>query len=171
MVLMSHSSATNEQLSTVALFCNLQQPNYSFAMSKTATNRKAKVTEEHHEEARKLKEIWNSRARETQGVFGEIHKIGNQSAVGQFINGKIPLSLNAAQGFAQGLKCSIADFSPRLAATVQGISAFSGPGWPFEEVDLARWDRLTERQKGQVEKVMNDELDRIEGQQVKANGP
>lgn len=42
--------------------------------------------------------------------------------------------------------------------------------WPFEEVDIARWNALTERQKGQVEKVVNDELFRIESQRLQANG-
>lgn len=44
-----------------------------------------------------------------------------------------------------------------------------GSGWPFEEVDFERWDRLTERQKGLIEKAVNDELDRIEAQQQQAN--
>lgn len=46
-----------------------------------------------------------------------------------------------------------------------------GAGWPFEDVDFERWDRLTERQKGHVEKAINAELDRIEAEKLQANGP
>jgi hypothetical protein len=79
------------------------------------TFRKAKVTDEHREEAAKLRAIWDSRPHETQAEFGEKYGIGNQSAVGQFLNARIPLNMKAASGFARGLKCSISDFSPRIA--------------------------------------------------------
>ena len=45
-----------------------------------------------------------------------------------------------------------------------------GSGWPFEGVDFERWDRLSERQKGRIEKAVNDELDRIEAEHKQANG-
>lgn len=45
-----------------------------------------------------------------------------------------------------------------------------GSGWPFDGVDFERWERLTERQKGRVEKSVLDELDRIEMEQKQANG-
>lgn len=78
-------------------------------------SRKAIVTEEHLEEARRLKEIWDRTPHETQAVFGEKYGIGNQSSVGQFLRGAVPLSMKAAGGFAVGLGCEIRDFSPRLA--------------------------------------------------------
>src|SRR5437764_356058 len=40
----------------------------------------------------------------------------NQSAVSQYLNGRIPLNVDAATKFASLLNCSIADFSPDLAA-------------------------------------------------------
>lgn len=85
-------------------------------------SKKAIVTEEHLEEARKLKAIWARTAHPPQAEFGELFGIGNQSAVSQFLNGKTPLSLEAAAGFAKGLGCQIADFSPRLASKVANIS-------------------------------------------------
>jgi hypothetical protein len=78
-------------------------------------NKKAKVTPETVAEAQALSELWNSRSHPSQAVFGETFEIGNQSAVGQFLRGDIPLSPKAAFGFAKGLSCSVADFSPRIA--------------------------------------------------------
>jgi len=39
-----------------------------------------------------------------------------------------------------------------------------GAGWPFEEVDQARFDRLSQRQKGRIEQALMDALDRIEAE-------
>jgi transcriptional regulator with XRE-family HTH domain len=71
-----------------------------------------------------------------------------------------------------------------LAAKILGVSSFwlsTGQGtrtltddstvpksttdtasWPFESVDFARWQALTERQKGAVEMLINDALDKIQ---------
>jgi hypothetical protein len=86
--------------------------------------RKAKVTAEHLQEAQALKRLWDAAAdRPSQAVFGERYEIGNQSAVGQFLRGLVPLSQKAAIGFARGLGCDIADFSPRLAARAAEVVA------------------------------------------------
>lgn len=80
------------------------------------TSRKSIVEPEHLEEAERLQELWNAhKPRPSQAEFGERFDIGSQGAVWQFLNGKSPLSMKAARGFAKGLHCSIADFSPRLA--------------------------------------------------------
>lgn len=84
--------------------------------------RRSKVTPEHAEEARRLRELWEREKPRlqaaglgTQDAFGDHYGIGNQAAVGHFLNGKAPLSLKAAVAFARGLGCGVADFSPRLA--------------------------------------------------------
>lgn len=84
--------------------------------------RRSKVTPEHLEEARKLKAIWDrerprlkAASLGTQEAFGHHYDIGNQSAVGFFLNGQAPLSLKAAVAFARGLGCAVSDFSDRLA--------------------------------------------------------
>ena len=61
--------------------------------------------------------------------------------------------------------------SARKTETALGMPhlLLEGSGWPFEEVDFERWERLSERQKGLVERAVNDELDRIEDQQRRAN--
>lgn len=88
----------------------------------TTEYRRAKVTPENLEEARRLGQLWESRSHPPQAEFGEAYDIGNQSAVSAFLRGKTPLSLKAARGFAAGLGCRIEDFSPRLAAEAAAIS-------------------------------------------------
>lgn len=44
----------------------------------------------------------------------------NQSALSQYLNGRIPLNVSAATKFAGLIGCSIADFSPSLAEEVAG---------------------------------------------------
>lgn len=88
--------------------------------------RRGKVTDEHREEARKLLAIWHREQPRlkaagygSQAAFGEQFEIGNQAAVGFFLNGKTALSPKAAAGFARGLRCRIEDFSPRLAKLLE----------------------------------------------------
>jgi hypothetical protein len=107
-------------------------------MVETASKR-GKVTAENTAEARKLRAIWQrteldrkSRGVGSQEAFGLKYEIGNQSAVGFFLNGKTSLSLKAAIAFAKGLGCTVADFSPRLAKQLHSepIPAVVGPSAP-----------------------------------------
>lgn len=98
-------------------------------------SRKAKVTEEHRAEAARLKTLWESRPgplKLSQVEFGERYEIGNQSAVGQFLRGELPLSRNAARGFVVGLNeaghhVTLSDISPRLQAEVDRLALVSPP--------------------------------------------
>ena len=86
-------------------------------------HRKAKVTPETVRESELLKAIWDrTQGKPNQAIFGDTHGVGSQSAVTQFLNGVTPLSLKAAIGFAKGLGCDIADFSPRLASEAASIA-------------------------------------------------
>ncbi|WP_395026572.1 helix-turn-helix transcriptional regulator [Comamonas odontotermitis] len=103
------------------------------------TEKKAPIADVTAQEAMRLRALWNSTEHPGQAVFGEEFDIGSQSAVGQFLRGLRPLSLKAAIGFARGLKCSIEDFSPRLASTAAqaaavGLPQGSSSGSPAEEV-------------------------------------
>jgi hypothetical protein len=108
-----------------AAICVADFPAPTIGRVKEATERRpkqSKVTAEHEEEARKLLVIWKREQPRlatlgygTQESFGLEFKIGNQAAVGFFLNGKTPLSPKAAVAFARGLGCKVADFSPRLA--------------------------------------------------------
>jgi|GEM_PF-719874 len=77
-------------------------------------------------------ELWKSRPRPTQAEFGEMYEIGNQSAVGHFLHGRTPLSPKAAAGFARGLNCRVADFSPRLADQLGGLGLVLNPQAPTD---------------------------------------
>lgn len=98
-------------------------PNHS-GMNDTR-RKQGKVTAENLEEAARLKELWNRAKAEgrvtSQEAFGAAFDIGNQSAVGFFLNGRTALSLKAAVGFARGLECRVEQFSPRLAREIDGI--------------------------------------------------
>lgn len=126
----------------------------------TTGERRAKVTPENREEARRLRNLWEKALeRPSQQVFGEKFGIGNQSAVGQFLRGDTPLSLNAAMGFARGLSCDLADFSPRLAAIAAKSAAFAPPEsteWPFTKellVALKTADEDTRREAENLVRV------------------
>lgn len=95
-------------------------------------NKQGVVTEENLDEARRLRAIWDRKRSElrtagqpvfSQESFGADFKVGNQAAVGFFLNGKTALSFKAASGFAKGLGCRIADFSPRLAEMGEAVPA------------------------------------------------
>lgn len=137
----------------------------------TKPTKRGTVTEEHREESRRLKVLWESRKTllsergyGTQEAFGQHFGIGNQAAVGFFLNGKTRISPKAAAAFARGLECKISDFSPRLAKILD--SADPAPGaWPFEDVDRARFERLTQRQKGRIEQALIEALDKLEAEQ------
>lgn len=99
-----------------------------------ANNRRGRVTAEHTEEARLLRAIWQAKKAEleasgvgTQEAFGDRYGIGNQAAVGFFLNGKTALSAKAAAGFARGLGVPISSFSPRLAAVLDQPAQVAPP--------------------------------------------
>ncbi len=90
-------------------------------------NKRGSVTEENREESRLLRALWDAREnRMTQTEFGEAYDIGSQAAVGHFLNGNSAISMKAAKGFARGLGCEIAAFSPRLAREALELANVSG---------------------------------------------
>lgn len=68
-----------------------------------------------------LKRLYEERAPKgmTQEEFGATYGIGTQGMVWQYLNGHTPLSLEAAARFARGLRVTIQDISPDLAAALQ----------------------------------------------------
>lgn len=124
-------------------------------------DRRAKVTPETKEEARRLSELWAARSHPTQAEFGEAYGIGNQSAVGQFLRGDTPLSLKAALGFAQGLGCKLEDFSPRLAAEAAAIANMTprGPIHPEVQKLAEAINQLPPKQREWAIKAANHVLE------------
>lgn len=101
----------------------------------SATAKRGKITDENLDEAARLLAIWNRtkadralRGVASQERFGAEFGIGNQAAVGFFLNGRTALSPKAAAGFARGLRCSVAEFSPRLARVLD-----VAPAWTAEQ--------------------------------------
>ena len=89
------------------------------------------ITDEHREEASRLRSLWESHRpmsemrpgrKMSQDEFGELYKIGNQSAMSHFLNATLQLNLDVALKFAKGLNISVADFSPRLAKEMAKIA-------------------------------------------------
>lgn len=124
-------------------------------------DRRAKVTPETKRESKLLAQLWATRSHPSQAEFGETYGIGNQSAVGQFLRGDTPLSLKAARGFAEGLGCSIADFSPRLANEAAEIAASVPHASLSPELSaLAQAiERLTKPQREWVLMVMRNTIE------------
>lgn len=87
------------------------------------SQKKAKIEQEHVEEAEKLRRIFEARPlpRLSQAKFGEQYEIGSQGVVWQYLNARIPLNVEQAVRFARGLNCAVADFSPRLAAELAAL--------------------------------------------------
>lgn len=128
---------------------------------------KATITDENRAESNRLKALWEQTGHGglTQAEFGHRFEIGTQAAVGFFLNGKSAISLKAAKGFAKGLACRIADFSPRLAVLETG--------WPFELVDRDRYEALSPAMQHKAQIRMMDEIESMEEAQmltIQANG-
>lgn len=130
-------------------------------------SKKAKVTDEHRAESARLKEIWEREKPRlkalgfgTQESFGQEFGIGNQAAVGFFLNGESAISLKAAAAFARGLGCSVSDFSPRLAALM--ATADQVVGWPFPDIDPKRFSNLSDRQKIELQGVVRERIESFE---------
>ena len=132
--------------------------------------KRGKVTEENRAEARRLKALWDdsyehrkNQKLHTQGAFGAEYGIGGQAVVGFFLSGRTALSLKAAKGFAKGLNCLVADFSPRLAELESS--------WPFELVDRERYEALNTGMRHKAQVRMDDFImELLEEQNTRANG-
>lgn len=84
------------------------------------------------EDSDRLLDLWN-KAKDanphlSQRQFAEDNHIGDESQgiVWQYTHGVIPLNVDVAIKFANGLKCNVADFSPRLEAERERLAAEGG---------------------------------------------
>lgn len=83
------------------------------------------LTAEQKSDARRLKQVYQARKRElglTQDILADRCGWKAQSAVSQYLNGKIPLGLDAALIFARELQCSVSDISPSLSQKLRAES-------------------------------------------------
>ncbi len=80
------------------------------------------LTPDQQADALRLKNVYESRKAAlgiTQDSLAAACGWESQGTVSQYMNGKIPLNLDAALKFAVALRCSIEDFSPSLAETLK----------------------------------------------------
>jgi phage repressor protein C with HTH and peptisase S24 domain len=104
------------------------------------------LTPEQLAEAAKVKSLfvgWQQRRREarepaSQEAASELLGF-NQSALSQYLNGKIPLNIEAATRFATLIGCAVADFSPSLAQQVENyMSRLSQNGQGYSPTRASR---------------------------------
>ncbi|AWL04253.1 hypothetical protein DIR46_07280 [Massilia oculi] len=100
------------------------------------------LTKEQLEDAARLKQLfatWQKAQREaglpsSQEALSD--QLGfNQSALSQYLNGRIPLNIDAATKFANLIGKSVADFSPLLAAQIE---KYTGPAEPVDPAAMVR---------------------------------
>lgn len=95
------------------------------------------LSPEQLKDAARLKAIYTSKKRElgiTQESLASSCGWESQGTVSQYLNGKIPLNIEAAVKFARALRVSVADFSPRLAAGLDELREGANPPSASEEV-------------------------------------
>ncbi len=76
-------------------------------------------------DAARLKAVYMEKKRElglTQESLASACGWESQGSVSQYLNGKIPLNVEAAVKFAKALRVSVSDFSPRLAANLAELT-------------------------------------------------
>lgn len=130
------------------------------------------LTAEQKEDAARLKKLflsWKSSRKEagepsSQDFFSDMVGFG-QSAVSQYLNGKIPLNPHAAAKFSKALGCQISDFSESVAALA--IEIGEGVGAAIDQApDPARMD-ITELSRQEVQLVLTfRELQETERQEL-----
>lgn len=117
------------------------------------------------DEAKRLKEhfiAWQAKRRQageecSQEWAAEQLKFG-QSALNQYLNGKIPLNPDAASKLARLMSIQVADFSPLVANEIAQLGGNAGAGaaqgaaapiqitrrrWPFPAIDEEKMRRLS----------------------------
>lgn len=156
--------------------------------------RRSGVTDVHRKEAAALKNLFEryqasqlrSGVKVTQIGFAHDHGIGTtQGIIWQYLNAKIPLNLQAAVKFAEGLRVQVKDFSPRLAAEQAKLGVHGGapaalPGPktalqsvlelnPMEQQLLGLYRDLKPEQRDELLAIANDLFSKAYPQPSAAN--
>jgi transcriptional regulator with XRE-family HTH domain len=85
---------------------------------------KPSIEEWQQEDAKRLAAIFEARKQQlgfTQKSFAEESGLKSQAAVWQYLTGYIPLGLEAAVKFSNGLLCMVDDFSPTIGAHLKDL--------------------------------------------------
>jgi transcriptional regulator with XRE-family HTH domain len=88
-------------------------------------NTRRVLTEEEKKDTDRLRTVWDERIKEesfTQKEASAAFGFKNQSAISQYLNGRIPLNLAVAAKFAKYLKVPLSHISPRYSAVTEHCS-------------------------------------------------
>ena len=80
------------------------------------------LSEEHQQDAIRLKDIWEQRKEKlllSQAKAASMMGFKSQGAISQYINGRVPLGVEAALKFCKVLQCNLYEISPRMDALIQ----------------------------------------------------
>lgn len=105
---------------------------------------------------------------------------GGSSMLSQHLSGHRPVAVEAAIAYARGFAVGIDAISPAAAEVVrqgaalltqnpaEGISATEvqgvpqmNPKWPFRRIDPAAWSSLDAEDRGWIERMVADELEKL----------
>lgn len=115
-------------------------------------------------EGKTLGALWKAHAqltKRTQEQFAE--EMGfSQGNFSHYVGGRRPIPLDIGMALAKEMGCTIADFSPRLAAELARKESERLAPWPFQSVAPERISSLSPGLRLQVEGALLEELDRIE---------
>src|SRR5690606_38620638 len=98
------------------------------------------------EDAERLDSLFKARARLNQTEFGARYGIGTQGMVWQYLSGRRPLNIKAAESFSRGLGIPIDEFSPTIAGQIRNAAeCVKGLApWPFRSIDQDKVAALNE---------------------------
>lgn len=111
------------------------------------------------EDADRLNALFKKHAKVTQAEFGVRYGIGSQGMVWQYLSGRRPLNIKAAEAFAHGLGISIDQFSPTIANQVLEASKRASEAdkdWPFTRVSKYKILALDEAHVASMEQALLD---------------
>jgi transcriptional regulator with XRE-family HTH domain len=98
-------------------------------MENLMTRTRRELTQDEEADTARLSKLWQTKAPElmvNQKTASEEFGFKNQSAVSQYLRGRIPLNMNIAAKFAQYLQVPLADISPRFAMATNNVCDING---------------------------------------------
>lgn len=117
--------------------------------------------------AQRLRALWDKKKtdRPTQEtIAGRLGNV-NQSAISQYLNGKIPLNFFAVLVFADALGCeprAIRDDSPELQYFPRHDKITQAAGWPSKTI-RERYDQLGPRDRSYIDDQIELAISHCEG--------
>lgn len=119
---------------------------------------KKKIEDWQIEDAERLDSLFKEHARVNQTEFGARYGIGTQGMVWQYLSGRRPLNIKAAEAFSRGLNIPVDEFSPTIAEQIRSAaSRVENPlPWPLISIDQRKVSRLDRQQLAKLEEAMHE---------------